>query len=196
LNRFRFPAIRSESLAPWVSAGLAVEAASDDDSGIVFQAHWGTKEFNAFLRNLFPQLFKYLGTFVNPHALEVEQEPDNVGKKRIDYFWPYVLLKKDRKRYEPIDNTHPTATTFHDNLSGDTKHSSFRGKGIFLGMSCSEPCLGKILKSCSHQRSHSATDSGSVVPTICCTDHSILLACGQAGPRLVLDFLQLYKGAR
>jgi len=133
LNRFRFPAINSASLATWISAGLAVEANPDDDSGIVFQLDWGTKEFNAFLRRIFPQLFGYLG-IVNSHVLTVEQEPDNNGRKRIDYSWPYVLLKKDRKRYEAIDNTHPIATTFRDNLSGDNAHSSFRGKGIFLGV--------------------------------------------------------------
>jgi hypothetical protein len=127
-------------LAPWVSAGLAVEANPDDDSGIIFQLDWGTKEFNAFLRTLFPQLFEYLGT-VNTHILTVEQEPDDVGKKRIDYSWPYVLLKKDRKRYNAVDNTHPTATTFHDNLSGGRPSSSFRGKGIFLGVYASFPIL-------------------------------------------------------
>lgn len=135
LNRFRFPAINSASLTPWISAGLAVEAdAGEDSAGIVFQLDWGTKEFNAFLRTLFPQLFRYLGT-VDPHILTIGQEPDNVGKKRIDYSWPYVLLKKVRKQYEAVDNTHPTAITFRDNLSGGDSHTSFRGKGIFLGSS-------------------------------------------------------------
>jgi len=119
-------------LLPWFAAGLAVEANLDDDSGIIFQLNWGTKEINDFLRTRFPQLFEYLGT-INPHVLTIEGEPDDVGKKRIDYSWPYILLKKDRKQYEAVDNTHPTAATFRNNLSGDGAHSSFRAKAIFLG---------------------------------------------------------------
>lgn len=128
-----FPTINSVSLAPWALAGLAVEANPDDDSGIVFQLDWGTKEFNGFLRNHFQRLFGYLGT-INPHVATLEGQPDDVGKKRIHYSWPYVLLKKNRKRYETIDITHPTALTYRDNLSGDTINSSFRGKAIYLGM--------------------------------------------------------------
>ena len=144
LNRFQFPAVNSASLCPWLAAGLAIEANADDDSGIVFRLGWGTKEFNAFLRTRFPQLFEHLGT-VNPHILTIEEEPDNVGKKRIDYSWPYILLKKDRKRYEAVDNTHPTAETFRDNLSGDGAHSSFRGKAIFFGMYPSQIALSRTL---------------------------------------------------
>jgi hypothetical protein len=94
---------------------------------------WGTKEFNGFLRTLFPRLFEFLGT-INTHVLSISSEPDDVGPKRIGYSWPYVLLRKDRKKYEPVDFTHPTASTYRDNLSGDGTHSSFRGKAIFLGM--------------------------------------------------------------
>ena len=134
LNGFRFPAINSASLASWVSAGLAVEANSDDDSGIIFQLDWGTKEFNGFLRTLFPTMFQYLGT-VNPYVTSIKSEPDDIGPKRIHYSWPYVLLRKDRKKYEAVDCMHPTALTYQDNLSGDNSHLSFRGKAIYLGTS-------------------------------------------------------------
>lgn len=95
---------------------------------------WGTKEFNGFLRTLFPTLFQYLGT-INPHVMSIGSQPDNVGPKRIQYSWPYILLQKDRKKYEAVDCTHPTASIYRDNLSGDGAHSSFRGKAIYLGTS-------------------------------------------------------------
>jgi len=139
LNRFQFPAINSTSLAPWVSAGLAVEANPKDESGIIFQLDWGTKEFNSFLRTLFPTLFEYLGT-INPYVLSIGSQADDVGPKRIHYFWPYVLLMKARRKYEAVDSTHPTASTYRDNLSGDSTHSSFRGKAIFIGAS-QLPCV-------------------------------------------------------
>lgn len=132
LDNFRFPTINSASLAPWVSAGLVVEANPGDDSGIVFQLGWGTKEFNGLLRTLFPALFGYLAT-AYPHVLTMEGQPDDVGPKRIHYSWPYVLLKKIRKRYEAVDCTHPTALVYRDNLSGDKTNSSFRGKALYLG---------------------------------------------------------------
>lgn len=134
LQRFQFPVLKPEVLASWVTAGLAVEANPDDESGIIFQREWGTKQFNHFLRNLFSVLFQYLGTF-NQHVLQVANEPDNVGLKRIDYSWPYVLLQKDRKKYDAVDHTHPTGVIFRDNLSGRSSGASFRGKGIFLGTS-------------------------------------------------------------
>ena len=132
LDNFRFPTINSASLAPWVSAGLVFEATPGDDSGIVFQLGWGTKEFNGLLRTLFPALFGYLGT-AYPHVLTMEGQPDDVGPKRIHYSWPYVLLKKIRKRYEAVDCTHPTVLVYRDNLSGDKTNSSFRGKALYLG---------------------------------------------------------------
>jgi len=133
LNRFSFPTINSTTLSPWATAGLTVEANPEDDSGIVFQLDWGTKEFNHFLRARFQRLFEYLGT-INPYVMDIEGQPDDVGPKRINYSWPYILLKKIRKRYEAVDITHPTALTYRDNMSGDTTNSSFRGKAIYLGM--------------------------------------------------------------
>lgn len=125
-------------MAPWVAAGLVVEANPNDESGIVFQLGWGTKEFNAFLRDHFPHLFQYLGA-TNPEVLTMESQPDDVGPKRIHYSWPYVLLRKDRKKYETVDSTHPTALIYRDNLSGDGTHSSFRGKAIYLGVNFPPP---------------------------------------------------------
>lgn len=119
-----------------MSAGLAVEADSKTESGFNFQLEWGTKQFNHFLRTLFPTLFSYLGTS-NQHILQVKNESDDTGIKRIDYSWPYILLQKVRKKYIAVDHTHPTASTYRDNLSGGGTNSSFRVKAIFLGMSVS-----------------------------------------------------------
>ena len=132
LDRFSFPTIGSTPLAPWASAGLAVEANPNDDSGIVIQLGWGTKEFNNFLQSLFPTLFQYLGT-VNPHVLTIEGRPDDVGPKKIDYSWPYNVLRKNRKKYTAVNCTHPIATTYKENMSGDSASSGFRAKALFLG---------------------------------------------------------------
>ena len=120
-------------MAPWVSAGLAVEAAPGEELGIVFQVEWGTKQLNHLLRSLLPTLFRYLGT-LNEHVEQVKNEADDTGAKRIDYTWPYILLHKDRKKYEAIDQTHPSGAVYRDNLGGTGIHGSFRGKAIFLGM--------------------------------------------------------------
>ena len=132
LDRFTFPAINSSALAPWVSAGLAVEATPGDESGIVFQIEWGTKEFNHFLRTQLPSLFRYLG-MLNQHVETIKNEADDTGVKKIDYTWPYILLWKDRKKYEAVDHTHPSGAIYRDNLGGTGSHASFRGKAIFLG---------------------------------------------------------------
>jgi len=97
---------------------------------------WRTKEFNGFLQTLFPTVFQYLGT-INPYVTSIKSEPDDMGPKRIYYSWPYVLLKKDRKKHEAVDCTHTTASTYQDNLSGDGAHLSFHGKAIYLSMSLS-----------------------------------------------------------
>ena len=120
-------------MAPWVSAGLAVEATPGEESGIVFQVEWGTKQLNHLLRSLLPTLFRYLGT-LNEHVEQVKNEADDTGAKRIDYTWPYILLHKDRKKYEAINQTHPSGAVYRDNLGGTGTHGSFRRKAIFLGM--------------------------------------------------------------
>jgi len=53
--------------------------------------------------------------------------------KRIEYTLPYVLLQKMRKNYHIVDDTHPVATMYKANLSGDTTSAGFRAKSIFLG---------------------------------------------------------------
>lgn len=103
--------INSTALAPWVSAGLSIEANLDDESGIIFQLGWRMKEFNAFLQNSFPTLFQYLGA-MDPKVLTIRNEPDNTGLKSFHYSWPYVLLKKDRLKYKAVDCTHPTALIY------------------------------------------------------------------------------------
>ena len=113
---------------------------------------WGTKQFNHFLRTLFPTLFRYLGTF-NRHVLQVKNEPDDTGIKRIDYSWPYILLQKDRKKYVAVDHMHPTGSSYRDNLSGGSTHASFRGKAIFLGTSISPRLSSAELK----KRTHAVT---------------------------------------
>ncbi|KAF9643389.1 hypothetical protein BDM02DRAFT_3191711 [Thelephora ganbajun] len=128
-RQFRFPTINATSLGPYVNAGLAVEA--NDTSGITFQLSWGTKQFNAFLRRLFPVLFTYFDT-VSPGFKYIPDEPDNIGMKRIEYLLPYVLLEKDYRKYNIVDDTHPTATKYKEALSGDGTNAGFRAKGIFI----------------------------------------------------------------
>lgn len=114
----------------YVNAGLAVEAS--DPSGIVFQLDWGTKQFNAFLRRLFPTLFAYFDT-ITPDFGILPDEPDSTGIKRIEYSLPYILLQKEYRKYKIVDDTHPIATKYKECLSGDISNAGFRAKGIFIG---------------------------------------------------------------
>lgn len=111
-------------------AGLASEASGT--SGIIFQLDWGTKQFNAFLRKLFPKLFTHFDKTVTGFKA-IADEPDNVGMKRIEYSLPYVLLKKEYRKYHVIDDTHPTAVKYKEYISGDTSNAGFRAKAIFIG---------------------------------------------------------------
>ena len=117
------------ALEPWVNAGLAAEA---DDSGFIFQLDWGTKQFNAFLRRLFPVLFGHFDS-ISPRFKSVPDEPDAVGMKKIEYSLPYVLLHKIRKNYYIVDDAHPVATKYKAYLSGDTPNAGFRAKSLFIG---------------------------------------------------------------
>lgn len=119
-------------LQPWVNAGLAIEA---NKSAFVFQLDWGTKQLNAFLRTLLPGLFAYFDS-VTPGFRAIQDEPDDIGTKRIDYSLPYILLHKIRKKYFVVDEAHPIGATYKDNLAGDqTKGAGFRAKSLFLGES-------------------------------------------------------------
>lgn len=113
-----------------MNAGLVAEAS--DASGIVFQLDWGTKQFNAFLRRLFPTLFAHLDT-VSPGFETIPDEPDTIGIKRIKYSLPYVLLKKEYRKYKVVDDTHPNAAKYKDALSGEGSNAGFRAKSIFIG---------------------------------------------------------------
>lgn len=109
---------------------MAIEA--KDSSGIIFELEWGTKQFNAFLRRLFPKLFEYFDT-ISPGFQHLPDEPDTTGTKRIEYTLPYVLLQKDYRKYSVVDDTHPVASKYKEFLSGDGNNAGFRAKGIFLG---------------------------------------------------------------
>jgi hypothetical protein len=123
-------------LEAYANAGLAVQAG--DASGIVFQLDWGTKQFNAFLRRLFPALFTYFDD-IDPGFEIIRDEPDSIGTKRVDYTLPYVLLKKEYRKYKIIDDTHPDATKYKEALSGEGANAGFRAKAIFIGVYL--PCL-------------------------------------------------------
>ena len=118
------------SLESYIKAGLAVEA--NDASGIVFQLDWGTKQFNAFLRHLFPRLFNYFDT-LSPGFKDILDESDTTGIKRIEYSLPYVLLQKQYRKYTVVDDTHPVGARYKEFLSGDGSNSGFQMKGIFIG---------------------------------------------------------------
>lgn len=112
-----------------MNAGLAVEA---DDSGLIFQLDWGSKQFNAFLRRLFPVLFAHFDS-IAPGFKSIPDEPDTTGMKRIEYSLPYVLLQKIRKNYNVVDDAHPVAMKYKAYLSGDAANAGFRAKSIFIG---------------------------------------------------------------
>ena len=111
-----------------MNAGLAVEA---DDSGLIFQLDWGTKQFNAFLRRQFPALFSHFDSVLQAFN-SIPDEPDALGMKRIEYSLPYVLVQKIRKSYLVVDDTHLDAKKYKSYLSGDTTNAGFRAKSIFL----------------------------------------------------------------
>ncbi|KAF9642708.1 hypothetical protein BDM02DRAFT_3192806 [Thelephora ganbajun] len=131
IYRFRFPTINFTALEPWVRAGLAVEADPKAEDGIIFQLEWGSKQFHAFLRRLFPKLFNYLDG-ISPGLNALSDEPDDIGTRKINYTLPYALLQKDRKKYHLVDATHPTALTYREYTSNEKGTSGFRSKGIFL----------------------------------------------------------------
>ena len=150
-----------------------VEATPGDESGIVFQVEWGTKQFNHFLRNLFPTLFRYLGT-LNRHVEHIKNEADDTGAKRINYTWPYILLRKDRKKYEAVDQTHPLGAVYCDNLSGGSAHASFCRKAIFLGMPPSITPSSWSLTHYSHEGSNPTGDPRWIVhPSSCSCDSTL-----------------------
>lgn len=130
IDTFRYPAINTTALTSYVAAGLARDIPRTDNTGFTFEASWGTKKMNAYLRECLPIAFRYLGT-INPHVLTIGDEPDDSGITRFEYSWPYILVKKTRMRYEILDNTHPTGADFIAFLPGDT-HTSFRSRTMFL----------------------------------------------------------------
>jgi hypothetical protein len=117
-----------------VKAGLAIEAEPDSDKGIVIEVGWGAKQVNAFLRNRFQQLFAFLDE-LNPGFNLLPNEPDGVGTPKTGYTLPYVLLRKDRKKYHLVDIAHPTAEDYKEHTANGSSTSGFRTKGIFLGTS-------------------------------------------------------------
>ncbi|KAF9645702.1 hypothetical protein BDM02DRAFT_3189490 [Thelephora ganbajun] len=125
-----FPTINPTSLEPYINARLAIQAT---DSGIIFQLNWGTKQFNAFLCCLFPALFAYFDT-IAPGFKTIPDELDNIGMKRIEYMLPYMLLEKEYRRYNIVDDMHPVATRYKEALSGDGSNAGFRAKAIFIGV--------------------------------------------------------------
>jgi hypothetical protein len=119
-------------LEPWITAGLASEATKP---GFSINLSWGTKQVNAFLRPHFPILFGHFDSTI-PGFREIPDEPDSTGLKKLDYQLPYVLLKKNRKVYSLVDETHPTARTYQEYMAGEkTKSAGFKAKTLYLGES-------------------------------------------------------------
>ena len=114
----------------YVNAGLASQPS--DTLGITFQLDWGTKQFNAFLHRLFPTLFTYFDT-INSDFKTLPDEPDNVGIKRIKYSLPYVLLKKEYRKYKIVGDGHPAGIKYKEALSSEGANAGFRAKSIFIG---------------------------------------------------------------
>ncbi|KAF9789551.1 hypothetical protein BJ322DRAFT_1105409 [Thelephora terrestris] len=129
LTRFTFPSINSTALEPWINAGLANEASKP---GFSIRLSWGTKQMNAFLRLHFPTLFGYFDATTTGFQ-DIPDESDSTGLKRLSYQLPYILLKKNRKNYSLVDDTHPTADSYVDSMSsGKAKGVGFKAKTLYL----------------------------------------------------------------
>jgi len=111
---------------------------------------------NAYLRLQFPTLFGHFDSTI-PGFQDIPDEPDSTGLKRLDYQLPYVLLKKNRKVYSLVDETHPIAMTYQEYLAGErTKSAGFKAKTLYLGKShpfCT-PNLCALIDPRSHQSTH------------------------------------------
>ena len=44
-----------------------------------------------------------------------------------------MLLKKEYRKYNVVDDTHPDATRYKEALSGEGMNAGFRAKSIFIG---------------------------------------------------------------
>jgi hypothetical protein len=157
-------------LQPWVKAGLVVETDPTAEEGIIFQLEWGSKQFHAFLRRLFPKLFDHLDS-VSPGVNALPDEPDSVGTRKIDYTLPYVLLQKDRKKYHLVDVAHPTALKYREYTSNEGGSSGFRSKGIFLGtyLCFTASQRYQLTLPPSHKGAYSTRDTEFVVLPFCCS---------------------------
>lgn len=90
---------------------------------------------NAFLRLHFPTLFGYFDATTTGFQ-DIPDESDSTGLKRLSYQLPYILLKKNRKNYSLVDDTHPTADSYVDSMSsGKAKGVGFKAKTLYLGKS-------------------------------------------------------------
>jgi hypothetical protein len=73
---------------------------------------------------------------MTPGFKAIPNEPDGVGIRRVEYTLPYILVKKDRMKYEIIDNAHPTAEVYDKMLSGGKAGKpGFRARTLFFGRS-------------------------------------------------------------
>jgi hypothetical protein len=101
---------------------------------MTFPLDWGTKQFNNFLRAHFPVLFAHFD-LTTPGFKAIPNEPDDVGIKQVNYSLPYILLQKDRMKYPIVDEAHPTAQIYNDNIAGGkARGSGFRTRTLFFGM--------------------------------------------------------------
>jgi hypothetical protein len=177
LQNFKFPAITLTSLEPYLKAGLVAQP--EDTSGIIFQLDWGTKEFNSFLHHLFPTLFAHFDK-MDEDFTTIPDEPDSIGLKCIDYSLPYVLLKKEYRKYAIVDDTHPTATKYKEALSGEGTNAGFRVKSIFISEYPSSPTVISSSHASfaqSHKISHSSSSPEHVVLSTPCPSNPSRSQC-------------------
>jgi hypothetical protein len=115
----------------YVKAGLATTA--HPPVPVEFSLRWGFKEMNAFLRDLFPKLFVYLGESC-PEVLTVPPESDTAGIPLDSIEWPYELVTCFRGKFSSIEAIdYPTAADYY-RKSATQSSRAWREKVIHLGM--------------------------------------------------------------
>jgi hypothetical protein len=113
------------------TAGLATDPLSNIP--LRFDNNWGSKEMNAFLREMFPRLFSHFAkTF--PEILTIKAEPNNIGTLLEDIIWPYTITLKYCTKLEVFPTIkHPTGAIFLVKSSSCATGGSWSERVIYLG---------------------------------------------------------------
>ena len=61
---------------------------------------------------------------MTPGFKTIPNEPDDIGLRCVNYTLPYILLKKERRKYHTVNETHPTTGTYVESMSGSQAKSA------------------------------------------------------------------------